>query len=192
MVRTTTDLKDTILQKAGDLFAEQGYTATSNKQIAKAAGCTTAALYYYFEGGKAQILREVIHLYSRDLDHVFQAGKDVENLSELLIVLGRSVAQAMPEILRRISGLQPEFPHLSDTEKAAVQHLFVSLHEGISALLTRFIEDQETLNHLSWLVLCAYFGYEQVFLKMEVNQLAPFSMEAFTQTLASLVSKRTS
>jgi hypothetical protein len=70
--------------------------------------------------------------------------------------------------------------------------LFVSLHEGISALLTRFIEDQETLNHLSWLVLCAYFGYEQVFLKMEVNQLAPFSMEAFTQTLASLVSKRTS
>ena len=53
-MRTTTDLKDIILQKAGELFAQQGYTATSNKQIAKAAGCTAAALYYYFEGGKAQ------------------------------------------------------------------------------------------------------------------------------------------
>ncbi|MBA2677617.1 MAG: TetR/AcrR family transcriptional regulator [Ktedonobacteraceae bacterium] len=191
-MRTTTDLKDTILQKAGDLFAEQGYTATSNKQIAKAAACTTAALYYYFEGGKAQILREVIHLYSRDLDHVFKAGKDVENLSELLIVLGRSIAQAMPEILRRISWLQPEFPHLSDAEKAEVQNLFVSLHRGITTLLARFIEDEEALNRLSWLVLCAYFGYEQVFLKMEVNRLVPFDIEAFTKTLANVVNERTS
>jgi AcrR family transcriptional regulator len=191
-MRTTTDLKDTILQKAGDLFAEQGYTATSNKQIAKAASCTTAALYYYFEGGKAQILHEVIHLYSRDLDHVFKAGEDVKNLQELLIMLGQSVAQAMPEILRRISWLQPEFPHLSDGEKAEVQSLFVSLQKGISSLLARFIEDEEARNHLSWLVFCAYFGYEQVFLKMEVNQLVPFNMEAFTQTLASVVRDRTS
>lgn len=190
-MRTTTDLKETILQKAGELFAEQGYTATSNKQIAKAAGCTTAALYYYFEGGKAQILREVIHLYTLDLDHVFETGQDAKDLPELLTMLGRSVARAMPEILRRVSWLQPEFPHLPDAEKAAVQNLFLSLHKGITVLLARFVEDEEMLSRLAWLVLCAYFGYEQVFLKMEVSSLIPFSIESFTQTLAGMVNQKT-
>ena len=54
-------LQDLIIEKASELFREKGYTATSIKQIAKASGCTTDALYYYFEGGKKHILREVIH-----------------------------------------------------------------------------------------------------------------------------------
>jgi len=51
-MRETSELKETILNVAGELFAKNGYAATSIKQIAKAAGCTTAALYYYFEDGK--------------------------------------------------------------------------------------------------------------------------------------------
>ena len=53
-------LAERILREAGDLFRQQGYAATSIKQIASAAGCTTAALYTYYEGGKAHVLREVI------------------------------------------------------------------------------------------------------------------------------------
>ena len=48
-------LQDLILENADELFREQGYAATSIKQIAKASGCTTAALSYYFEDGKQHI-----------------------------------------------------------------------------------------------------------------------------------------
>ena len=53
-------LQDLTTGKAGELFREQGYEATTLKQIARAAGCTTAALHYCFEDGKDHILREVI------------------------------------------------------------------------------------------------------------------------------------
>ncbi len=184
MVRTATDLKDIILQKAGELFAQQGYTATSNKQIAKAAGCTTAALYYYFEGGKSQLLREVIRSYALDLSSVFEVGQNAESLQEFLVTFGQSVAQVMPEMLRRIVWLQPEFSHLPDAEKAAVQSLFVSLHNGIYTHISRFVKDDEVATRLAWLLFCAYFGYEQVFLSMQVGQQVPFGIEAFTKTLA--------
>ena len=145
---------------------------------------TPTAMYYYFEGGKSQILREVIHSYSLDLSSVFEVGQNAESLQEFLVTFGQSVAQAMPEILRRIVWLQPEFSHLPEAEKATVQGLFVSLHNGIYKHIAHFVKDEETATRLAWFIFCAYFGYEQVFLNMQVGQIAPFGIEAFTKTLA--------
>ena len=49
------DTKQRILQIAGELFARQGYTATTIADIARELGTTTAALYYHFPS-KAAIL----------------------------------------------------------------------------------------------------------------------------------------
>ncbi|HMD91277.1 MAG TPA: helix-turn-helix domain-containing protein [Trebonia sp.] len=49
------DTKQRILEIAGELFARQGYTATTIADIARELGTTTAALYYHFPS-KAAIL----------------------------------------------------------------------------------------------------------------------------------------
>jgi len=40
--------RDLILDAAEQLFAAQGFTATTIKQIGRAAGVNSALLYYYF------------------------------------------------------------------------------------------------------------------------------------------------
>ena len=81
-MRDSTDLKETILREAQELFAAHGYAGTSIKQIAGASGCTTAALYYYFADGKSQILREVVRSsFSPQLTTVIQAGRDATSLA---------------------------------------------------------------------------------------------------------------
>lgn len=46
--------------QAAELFSTQGYHATRMEDIAEACGITKAALYYYFPGGKTQILMELV------------------------------------------------------------------------------------------------------------------------------------
>lgn len=53
------DLRATILQVAGALFAQRGYNATSVREVVEAAGCTKPSLYYYFRN-KEQLFLEVI------------------------------------------------------------------------------------------------------------------------------------
>lgn len=59
----TAGTRDAILDAAERTFARQGYTATTIKQLAAAAGVTSALLYYYFpdkEGLYREVLRRMI------------------------------------------------------------------------------------------------------------------------------------
>lgn len=51
--------KDQILDAAERLFAQQGFSRTTIKQIGKAAGVNSALLYYYF-GDKERLYRSVL------------------------------------------------------------------------------------------------------------------------------------
>jgi AcrR family transcriptional regulator len=51
--------RDQILDAAAQLFSEQGYTATSTRQIADAVGVKQASLYYHFES-KQDILAQLL------------------------------------------------------------------------------------------------------------------------------------
>lgn len=57
--RGSSDLREMILTVAARLFAENGYAATSMREVAEAANCTKPALYYYFEN-KAALFLDVI------------------------------------------------------------------------------------------------------------------------------------
>ena len=65
------DTKQRILAIATELFARQGYTATTIADIARGLGTTTAALYYHFPSKSAilaGLLAEPIKAYTRLLD----------------------------------------------------------------------------------------------------------------------------
>ena len=49
-LRDAGGLRDKILCEATRLFAEQGYNATSIREVCAAARCTKPSLYYYFAG----------------------------------------------------------------------------------------------------------------------------------------------
>jgi AcrR family transcriptional regulator len=54
------DTRDKILLTAEQLFAEQGYAATSLRQIIGKAGVNLAAVHYHF-GSKEELLDELVH-----------------------------------------------------------------------------------------------------------------------------------
>ncbi len=53
----------------------------SIKQIAKASGCTNAALYYYFDGGKEHILHEVIRHTAQERINLLSAAANADSFS---------------------------------------------------------------------------------------------------------------
>ncbi|MFN3244328.1 MAG: TetR/AcrR family transcriptional regulator [Planctomycetota bacterium] len=55
----TTDTKDTILDAAEALFAEQGFAATSLRQLTQRAGVNLAAVNYHF-GSKDELVKAVL------------------------------------------------------------------------------------------------------------------------------------
>jgi AcrR family transcriptional regulator len=82
------DTKRAILDAARRLFAERGYGAVTNKDVATAAGITTGALYHYVES-KLDLYLEVDRdmqrtIYTRFQDAVGSSDSFLGKLTEVL------------------------------------------------------------------------------------------------------------
>jgi AcrR family transcriptional regulator len=73
--------RDRIVESSAQLFREQGYAATSIKQIVAAAEAPIASLYHFFPGGKTELGAEAIRvsgkLYELLIPMVFDPAPDV-------------------------------------------------------------------------------------------------------------------
>src|SRR5512141_3178051 len=67
------DTYDTILQVAGRLFSQQGYTATSIRQIAEESGIGKATIYHHFQDKQAIVLALLMG--------------NVERMNEILVLI---------------------------------------------------------------------------------------------------------
>lgn len=179
-------LQDLIVEEAGGLFREQGYAATTIKQIAKAAGCTTAALYYYFEDGKKHILREVIHKSAREVESEKQLPV-AHSLEEFLIELSAVLAERFPRVDDRFTWLMLQFPTLPDEEKRILQDQLLGIHQGLRERIGLYVADAATADRLAWMVYCSFFGYHQIFTKMEVGQRVDLGAVDYGRFLADVV-----
>jgi AcrR family transcriptional regulator len=88
--------RERILDIAQKLFTEQGYEATSLRDIAEQLGTTKAALYYHFER-KEDILLELhlrLHAFGRGLlDELEQLPDDRARVAAWPQMLGRFIEQ---------------------------------------------------------------------------------------------------
>lgn len=57
--------RDQIVQGALQIFAERGFDATSNKEIARVAGIASTGLIYHYFKDKTDLLRAVIEMHMR-------------------------------------------------------------------------------------------------------------------------------
>lgn len=73
------DVRRAILAVAEDRFAEQGYAATSMRQIADTAGVTPAMIHYYF-GNKKSLLRTVLETALEPLARAIEAMKSADSV----------------------------------------------------------------------------------------------------------------
>jgi AcrR family transcriptional regulator len=95
-VPAPTDRREVILQKAAELFAQQGVAATTVREIADAAGILSGSLYHHF-ASKDDIVAAVLATFLTDLrqryDEVLASGADAaERLRGLVIASLKTVA----------------------------------------------------------------------------------------------------
>jgi TetR/AcrR family transcriptional regulator len=102
--------RDTILDAAERLFAEQGFARTPIKQIGREAGVNSALLYYYF-ADKDQLYREVLQRFVERLVTRTTSGLTAEGPPVARL---RAFLEAQAETL----AANPHFPRLLVRELA--------------------------------------------------------------------------
>jgi len=182
-----TDLYDDIIRVSAELFMKQSYAATSIKQIAKAAGCTTAALYYYFEGGKADILREVIDYAMPDLAGYLDTLQQTESLRDLILNVGMVMGQAGEDMLRRTRWLMVEFPSLGTEERAKLHQKLLQFLQRLADLIEPFVASRHQAEMLAWIAYAALFGYGQLVVTLDLQSAVEPPNETFIIALADMM-----
>lgn len=81
MKKQTVDNKDIILKTAKKLFAKNGYEATTTRKISDESNTSDGLLYYYFKGGKKQILEEIIAKDFREIVSLINVDEKLQYLS---------------------------------------------------------------------------------------------------------------
>ena len=99
-----TSSHDSILDAAEQLFARQGFTATTVKQIGKEAAVNPALLYYYYDSKetlyRAMLQRILGQLLARGVDAIERASSHADRI--------RAFVRAQARLL----GEHPHFPQL--------------------------------------------------------------------------------
>jgi AcrR family transcriptional regulator len=92
---TAAETRERLLRAAADVFADRGYDGTRVADIAAAAGVSNGALYAHF-GSKAELLVAALRTHGRRLlADLFAADPD-RSITELLLVIGRSLPRRDP------------------------------------------------------------------------------------------------
>lgn len=139
-----------ILDAAAALFVERGVSTTGMAEVAKAAGCSRATLYRYFENRRA-LHRAFVHREARKLGE--QIAATVEPLTEPHERLTEAVLMAVREV-RSTPTLAAWFG-LGD---AGLASELASTSEVIEVLGTSFLadvwhaDDVEIVRRARWLV----------------------------------------
>jgi TetR/AcrR family transcriptional regulator len=138
---TSADTRERILDAAERLFAEQGFAATSVRDLSKAVGLTPASLYNHFEGKQA--------LY----EAVMERG--VQPLLALLESLPRIDAAGEPddmvEAIMSHLAAHPYFPRLIQHEAVTGGVLLERIvREWIGPLIDRAVATMEAHEQSDW------------------------------------------
>jgi AcrR family transcriptional regulator len=167
----TTYLREKIMSSALTLFMQNGYEATSIKQIAVASGCTTAALYYYFEGGKGAILSEIIGVIHQQRASLLDKIDSHATLEELIAQLGQMVLADLAETLPMLNWLSGEYPHLPQSEQQIIRAVFMDVQNRMTNILKPYCRDEADASTTAWIIVFVFMGYAQIFLRLGLDEL---------------------
>ncbi|GAB3460070.1 TetR/AcrR family transcriptional regulator [Actinophytocola sediminis] len=134
--------REALVRIAAELFAEQGYRATTVRHIGDAAGVLSGSLYHHFDS-KETILDELLSSYLDDLLATYReiaaAGhRPADTLRELVTASFRSMSEHRAAITvlqneRNHLRVLPRFGYLAKSEDEVRRIWITVLREGIEA-----------------------------------------------------------
>jgi AcrR family transcriptional regulator len=182
--------RDLIVDVAGQLFLQHGYDATSVRQIAEAAGVTEAALYYHFKDGKRALLQAVAECQMPDLFGVLEKCRDATSLRDLIHRFITHIGKTGADRSSKLRWLISEFPNFSDEERALFYHKHSALRNGLIEMIQHFVQDATLAERLASVVICATFGYGQLYWSLNVKSISDFTSDELAEMLSELVAAR--
>lgn len=181
------NLREDIIQESMALFEKQGYSATSVRQIAKRCGCTAGSLYYFFEGGKTEILQEVVRAYGLDpLKSLTWITKE-KSLEDLIDRLIAELPLYFQNVSKKLSWLMLDVSHLTENEISMMRKFPLSLHESILQGVRGHLTDPQKSLQISWIIFCGLYGYVELFNKMGLVVDEPFPIKEMGESIKTAV-----
>ena len=108
-----------ILDAAAQLFADEGVARPGMEDIARAAGCSRATVYRYFDN-KQSLLRAFVHREARDI--TAQVARELEHLEHPEDIVVESVVATLAAVRAR--------PHLEPWYAGGATDLLEVFHES--------------------------------------------------------------
>lgn len=130
-----------LLDVAAEVFAEQGYNATTVRKIADSAGMLAGSLYYHFES-KESMVDEILSVFLGELWHgydgVLAAGLDPRRTIEALVTESfreidrhRAAVAIYQKESRQLATL-PRFQYLADSQARFEDAWLATLQRGVA------------------------------------------------------------
>jgi AcrR family transcriptional regulator len=179
--------QELIIAKATELFMAQGYVATSVRQIAEAAGCTDAALYYHFKEGKRALFQAVVESNLPDFWRLLESCREAKSLGEIIINFGGQNISENESILPRLRWIVTEYPLLSTEEQSLIHRTYLTFQSELAALVKPFVENEAMANETAWIMVFTLFGYVQTFVHLGMEDVVDFPLDKLKNSLAVLL-----
>ncbi|MFE7713040.1 TetR/AcrR family transcriptional regulator [Streptomyces sp. NPDC057486] len=135
-----------LLATAAEVFAAQGYNATTVRKIADAAGMLAGSLYYHFDS-KESMLDEILSTFLGELwagyDAVLAAGLGPRETIEALVTESfreidrHRAAVAIYQKESKHLSTQPRFHYLADSQVKFEKAWLATLERGVAAEIFR-------------------------------------------------------
>lgn len=182
-----TNRQELMIETAAQMFITQGYKATSMRQIADTVGCTEAALYHYFKGGKQELFQTILERCLPEFLQTLDACRGAQSLGELLTLLSKGLEATQDRNWPRFSWLFREFPNLSLEQQALIRQEYLVFHRELARLLEPFMPDKSAAAALAWTLICANQGYLLLFGHLGLAGQVEFPPKKFHQQLAQQI-----
>ncbi|MFE1774358.1 TetR/AcrR family transcriptional regulator [Streptomyces sp. NPDC059008] len=136
-----------LLAAAAEVFAVQGYDATTVRQIADAVGMLAGSLYYHFDS-KESMLDEILSTFLEELwdgyDAVLAASLGPRETIEALVTESfreidrhRAAVAIYQKEARHLAAHQPRFDYLADSQRKFERAWLGTLERGVAAEVFR-------------------------------------------------------
>ncbi|MEK2474958.1 MULTISPECIES: TetR/AcrR family transcriptional regulator [Streptomyces] len=135
------DRRRELLDTAAEVFAAQGYNATTVRQIADAAGMLAGSLYYHFDS-KESMVDEILAAFLDELwagyDAVLEAGLGPRETIEALVTESfreidrHRAAVAIYQKEARYLATQPRFGYLTESRRKFERAWLGTLERGVA------------------------------------------------------------
>ena len=176
--------RDNIVDAAAKLFVQNGYDATSVRQIADVVGVTEAALYYHFKDGKRELLEAVIECQIPDLLNIVDECGSAETLQDFIVQFGQNMMTLNPKRVEKLRWMVTEFPRMTPEERALLHHKQLAFQNRVAVALERFISDPIQARTMATSIICLMYGYGFLFVSLDLQSVTDVDKNDIIQLLA--------